>query len=255
MNLPTTDPNPPGFNRQQFKHTIKTLAPGMAYDDLYDMNTQGGTQWDGFRHFAHAASQTFYNGCKGADIEGDDKHKCSIHHWAQHGIAGRGVLIDYLSYAKKNGTKYDVFSQHSITWDELNAAGKDQGIDIRPAAQGGDIQIGDLLFVRSGFNEAYSAMDKESWEKHTQKGHGIQYNPDEQLYAGLAQEDKMLDWLHDCYFAAAGGDAPSFETWPSKECKSILFSASISSVSSCTDVNGSLLPSRALACSVGPTYW
>jgi hypothetical protein len=27
----------------------------------------------------------------------------------------------------------------------------------------------------------------------------------------------MLDWLHDCYFAAVAGDAPSFESWPTKE--------------------------------------
>ena len=25
----------------------------------------------------------------------------------------------------------------------------------------------------------------------------------------------MLDWLHDCYFAAVAGDAPAFEAWPS----------------------------------------
>lgn len=29
------------------------------------------------------------------------------------------------------------------------------------------------------------------------------------------QEEKMLDWLHDSYFAAVSGDMPSFEAWPS----------------------------------------
>lgn len=29
----------------------------------------------------------------------------------------------------------------------------------------------------------------------------------------------MLDWLHDCYFAAVGGDSPSFEAWPSNRGK------------------------------------
>jgi hypothetical protein len=37
---------------------------------------------------------------------------------------------------------------------------------------------------------------------------------DQQKYAGLAQEDAILDWLHDCYFAAVAGDAPAFERWP-----------------------------------------
>lgn len=35
-----------------------------------------------------------------------------------------------------------------------------------------------------------------------------------QRYAGLAQEEKIKDWLHDCYFATVAGDAPTFEAWP-----------------------------------------
>lgn len=27
----------------------------------------------------------------------------------------------------------------------------------------------------------------------------------------------MLDWLHDCYFATVGGDAPAFEAWPTHD--------------------------------------
>lgn len=36
-------------------------------------------------------------------------------------------------------------------------------------------------------------------------------------YAGLAQEESILTWLHDSYFAAVAGDAPSFERWPSTQ--------------------------------------
>lgn len=72
------------------------------------MNTQSGTQWDGFRHIAHMPTQTFYNGTKAKDIEGPEKdpHKCGIHHWAEHGIVGRGILIDYWGYAKEKGIIY-----------------------------------------------------------------------------------------------------------------------------------------------------
>ena len=31
----------------------------------------------------------------------------------------------------------------------------------------------------------------------------------------MEQSEEVLDWLHDCYFAAVAGDAPSFEAWPS----------------------------------------
>ena len=40
---------------------------------------------------------------------------------------------------------------------------------------------------------------------------------DGQRYAGVKQEEAMLDWLHDCYFAAVAGDSPTFEAWPSNQ--------------------------------------
>ena len=27
----------------------------------------------------------------------------------------------------------------------------------------------------------------------------------------------MIDWLHDCYFAAVAGDSPTFEAWPTNQ--------------------------------------
>ena len=62
----------------------------------------------GFRHIAHYPSKTFYNGTMAKDIVGPeaDPQKCGIHHWAEHGIAGRGILIDYWGYAQKNGILY-----------------------------------------------------------------------------------------------------------------------------------------------------
>lgn len=74
-----------------------------------------------------------------------------MHHWAEHGIAGRGVLLDYRGYAEAKGIQYDPFDYYPISFEELYHCGKHQGIDIRPAAQGGDIKIGDMLFVRAGW--------------------------------------------------------------------------------------------------------
>jgi len=218
LNLPLHLPEVPAFGRETFQHTIKTVIENYVYDDLYSMNTQSGSQWDGFRHFAHVASGgTFYNNTHGEDIIGERaNHKCSIHHWAEHGIAGRGVLLDYRSYANKKGIKYDPYDTYSISWEELYQCGKDQGIDIRPEAQGGDIKIGDLLFIRSGFMEAYNSKPSDERASLALRGH--QGGSDAvQRWAGVAQGDQMLDWLHDCYFAAVAGDAPTFETWPTQE--------------------------------------
>jgi len=117
LNLPLNVPNVPAFGREPFHHEIKTLAEGLAYDDKYSLNTQSGTQWDGFRHFAHFSSQKFYNGTTGKDIEGPEaNHNCSIHHWAEHGIAGRGVLLDYWTYANEIGVgkTYGMFAFSSL---------------------------------------------------------------------------------------------------------------------------------------------
>src|SRR5271154_4053429 len=96
VDLPLNVPEQPAFGREKFQHSIKTIVENIAYDDLYNMNTQSGTQWDGFRHFAHIPTQTFYNGTKGSDITGPEANeKCSIHHWAKHGFAGRaGMPLD-----------------------------------------------------------------------------------------------------------------------------------------------------------------
>lgn len=126
-------------------------------------------------------------------------------------------MLDYRGYAHKKGINYDPFDYYPISWEELYQCGKDQGIDIRPAAEGGDIRHGDMLFVRSGWKETYdSKSDAERTKAATRHGSGKD-GEDGLRYAGLSQEQKILDWLHDCYFAAVGGDAPAFEAWPTHE--------------------------------------
>lgn len=58
--LPLTVPETPAFGREVFKHEIKTLVDGVAYDDTYVMNTQSGTQWDGFRHVSQSCVKTTF---------------------------------------------------------------------------------------------------------------------------------------------------------------------------------------------------
>lgn len=162
----------------------------------------------------------FYNGARGSDIVGPNaNHKCSIHHWAEHGIAGRGVLLDYRSYAHAHNITYDPYTSHRISFAELQACGKWQGIDIRPASQGGDIKIGDILFIRSGWKEAYDSKSEEENFKLATRHATLDGNPDGLglAFAGVKQEEEIKDWLHDSYFAAVAGDAPSWEAWPTNE--------------------------------------
>ncbi|KIV93106.1 hypothetical protein PV10_04347 [Exophiala mesophila] len=215
LDLPTNVPEQPAFGRQKFEMKILDLHGGISYDDVYHMNTQSGTQWDGFRHFAHIPSKTFYNNTHPADVIGPDANlKCSIHHWSEHGFSGRAVLLDYRSWADAQGIKYDTATSHAISYEDLVKVGKWQnGLDIRPASQGGDIKIGDILLIRSGWVEDYYRRTPEERARLALRGHGDSHG-ETACWAGIKQEEPIKDWLHDSYFSAVGGDAPSFERWP-----------------------------------------
>lgn len=130
------------------------------------------------------------------------------------------MLLDYRAYAKANGNDYDPYAGYGITFDELQKCGKAQGIDIRPESQGGDIKVGDILMVRSGFVEKYHELPTEKRNALATRGHAIEAAgaaEDQLSFAGVAQEEANIDWLHDSYFASVVGDSPTFERWPTPE--------------------------------------
>jgi hypothetical protein len=47
--LPLDIPGPALFNREDFKHKVVSLGPGI-YDETFEFNPQSSSQWDGFRH-------------------------------------------------------------------------------------------------------------------------------------------------------------------------------------------------------------
>lgn len=142
--------------------------------------------------------------------------------WADRGIAGRTILLDFGSYAEAEGLNPVFYDNYKISYATLMSVAKAQGIDLRPASVGGDIKIGDILLVRSGFLKHSLQMDQGTRSKqHLQPS--IFGPRDGQRYIGLEQSEEMLDFLHDSYFSAVAGDQPAFEAWPSE--KGILFTA------------------------------
>lgn len=146
------------------------------------------------------------------DFLGDTPNlRCSIHHWAEHGIAGRGVLLDYRHYALTHNKPYNPYTSHAIPLSELQACAAFQGLDLRPESQGGDIRVGDFLLIRSGFVEQYYKLSsKERYAAATRSHEAL-------AFAGVAREPALRTWLHDCYFASVIGDSPTFEVWPVPE--------------------------------------
>lgn len=92
LDWPLSMPSHPSFNRHPFKQEIVLRNPNCVYDDILTFNSQGSTQWDGFRHYgvlwsvydefeiiayrltvlANQKSRQFYNGHTTEEIESSD---------------------------------------------------------------------------------------------------------------------------------------------------------------------------------------
>lgn len=60
---------------------------------------------------------------------------------SEHGIVGRGVLLDFHSWRLEQGIEYEAFKTGSIPLSYLKAVAEKQGTEIK---------FGDILIIRSG---------------------------------------------------------------------------------------------------------
>lgn len=135
----------PGFGRKEFHQRKIDLNESLnfkAMDDELYINTQSGSQWDSFKHFAHQETGKYYNGLTHEDAVNSDRN--GIHNWCERGgIVGRGVLVDWLSwYEEHNGKAPSPVTRHEITVEDLEATLKWQGTTTQP---------GDIMLIRSGY--------------------------------------------------------------------------------------------------------
>lgn len=122
-----------------------------------------------------------------------------VHAWAEKGIVGRGVLLDYHEWRLKQGREHRAFEKGSIPCRDLLQVARDQGTQIK---------FGDILLVRSGYVNAYNKLSRAEVEALKAK------SPPELV--GVEQSEEMLEFLWS-NFSAAGGDHPSWEAWPTQK--------------------------------------
>jgi hypothetical protein len=103
---------------------------------------------------------------------------------AKHGVVGRGVLLDYYSWAHEHGREYDPFTSHKISLRDLKSVAESQGVSF---------EIGDILLIRSGYTACYHKLEKENPAKLLQAGVELP------ALAGVEQTEEMKTWLHDKY--------------------------------------------------------
>ena len=143
------------------------------------MNSQSGSQWDGLRHFGHLGAKKLYNNLDPAEVLSSTR--CGIQAIAQHGIAGRGVLLDHYGWARRHGHPYDPVSGYSIPVAELKEVAREQGVAFRP---------GDILLIRSGYISRYHELEKENPAK-------LEELVESPCFAGVEQSEEMKTFLHD----------------------------------------------------------
>lgn len=196
------------FNRAPTQHLIVSLLGGAAFDDVYIFNPQQSSQWDGFRHFSapfptpeNPNQRLFYGGVTATDICNRTNTRIGIQYWAKEGICGRGVLLDYVEYARRHSIHYKALSDHAVPLSVLLDVAKEQNVIFRR---------GDILFVRIGFTKEWDVeMSAEEKIAYAQSS-----NPQ---HAGIEGTEEMLRWIWDQGFAAVAGDAVSFEVYPAKK--------------------------------------
>ncbi|SPO28117.1 uncharacterized protein UTRI_04508_B [Ustilago trichophora] len=247
----------PGYTnpRDAYVATVRAKNPDLVVrhdskvpvsDELLELNTQSGSQWDGFRHYGHQPLNVFYGGASRASIhdtfddtspqpadpkawnseEAKKRNALGIHHLAQHGICGRGVLLDVFEYLSHHGTS-DV-PRDDYAWSHWPSYGGGKGYDPRTGFritvadliatakhQNVTFKRGDILLIRSGFTARYyslSPAQRADWSDPA-PAHGGEGMP----FAGVEQSDDMKEFLWNHHFAAVAGDSPAFEARPTKQ--------------------------------------
>lgn len=192
LDLPLNVPNPPLFGRQPYEHTVFALNRNEMDDKLDNFHLQGSTQWDALSH-VRCREHGFWGGRTANPTDGPIG--LGIDQWADHGIAGRGVLIDVAGWFESQGQAFDPLLPVAVTAEQLQAVVDDQGVDL---------QTGDLLCLRMGWSSAYLALDDSAKADYAASP----------SFAGLLADEAMARFLWNAHPAAVCCDNPAVEVVP-----------------------------------------
>lgn len=192
LDLPLHRPDPPLFGRRPYEHHVFPLNRNEMDDRLDGFHLQGSTQWDALSHVR--CREHGYWGGRTEDPT-TERNDLGIEHWADHGITGRGVLVDVERWAAASGAGYDPLDPRAITADDLRATLDEQGTSLLD---------GDVLCVRTGWVAAYTQLDPARCASYA----------DDPSSAGLRADEDMARFLWDHHLAAVVCDNPAVEVVP-----------------------------------------
>ncbi|MDP3951856.1 cyclase family protein [Microbacterium sp.] len=174
--------------RPETEHHIFANNVNHRDDWLDSFYLQSTSQIDGLRHMRHPEAG-FYDGAEDGEIA-EGLPRLGIHHVAEHGIAGRGVLLDMPKFFSDRGE--EMSRTRAFTPADLEEAADHQGVGF---------ESGDILLLHTGWAERYLSMTAE--ERRSRRGS-----------AGLHQSQDMLEWLWSQQFSLVAADNPGLEAFP-----------------------------------------
>jgi kynurenine formamidase len=178
-------------------------------DDVVLMSLQYSTQWDSLAHVGShfdadgdgTAEAVFYNGYR-AGIElrpgvedplavdrfsrypSPQANALGIEHLAEHGVQGRGVLIDLAHHLGRR--------RQAVGYDELMRILDADGIEI---------EAGDMVCVHTGFADTLLTMNRQpDLARLHETGSGLD-----------GHDEQLLHWIVDSKLACLIADNPAVE--------------------------------------------
>lgn len=165
---------------------------GLEYaDDLVYMHLQSTTQFDALGHVWY--DDELYNGFDAETTMGG-LERCSIKPIAEHGVVGRGVLLDI---ARHRGVD-SLEGGERVTLDELKECAEEQGVELEKR---------DIPMIRTGWIEVFYEEGEEEFY-----GEGELMNE-----PGITYSEELVEWFHDMEIPAFGTDTIANEQTLSEE--------------------------------------
>jgi kynurenine formamidase len=113
------------------------------------------------------------------------------------GIIGRGILIDWYAWSKRNNKNLSPFETGAVHLADVMTILAETSVQPRQ---------GDILFIRTGFTAAYNKLSLSEQQAFPDRKPGG--------LLGLEATRDSLRWIWESGFAAIAGDAPGFERGP-----------------------------------------
>ena len=161
-------------------------------DDVISLFTHGTTHFDALGHSWYG--DALYNDFElETTMGGLDRN--GIEHMGEHGIVGRGVLLDIPRYRGVDRLK----GNSRVTLEEIRDCAENQGIEL---------QKRDVLCLRTGATELWYEEGPKAYREAYERDHG----DDPNVYLpGITYSPELVEWFHEMEIPAFCTDTLGFE--------------------------------------------